>query len=94
LSFAANDCIKLSGHTHFASLQFDPGGYYSSGFVFDPGGSHSHEFTQSTSALSSAETTGHQHPLFLHCLIEITKCSKFFKALYLIYHVLFYFMAW
>ncbi len=65
-SFAAHDCVKLFGHTDHASLQFDPGGYLSGGFVFDPGGSlqvDPHGF----SALSAGETNGHQHPLFLHC---------------------------
>ncbi len=92
-SSAANDYVKLFVHTDLASLQFDPGGYLSGGFVFDPGGSfqfNPHGFIQSTSALASGETNGNQHQLFLHCPTELTKCSKFFKAPHPIYHVLFY----
>jgi len=66
------------GTFDLASLHFDPGGYLSGGFGFDPGGSHSHRFLQSTSALSSGETIGHQHPLFPS---DLTKCTAFFKAL-------------
>ncbi len=91
-SSAANDCTKLSGHTDLASLHFDPGGYLSGGFVFDPGSSHSHGFLQSTSALSSGETIGHQHPLFRYCPSDITKCTAFIKAPKFISHVLFYSM--
>jgi len=54
-SSAANDYVKLYDHTDLASLQFDPGGYHSGGFVFDPGGSlqvDPHCFIKSTNALS------------------------------------------
>jgi len=54
-SSAANDCIKLFGHTDLVSLQFNPGDNFSGGFVFDPGGSHSHGFDKSTNALSSGD---------------------------------------
>jgi len=93
-SSAANDCVKLFEHTDLASLQFDPGGYLSGGFVFYPDSFlqfNPHRFIDSTSALSSGETIGHQHPLFLQCptllslqyvdgATEITKCSKFFNS--------------
>jgi len=76
-------------------FQFDPGGHLSDGYVFDPGGFLKFDpngFIQSTSASSLAETTGHQHPLFLHCLTEITNCFKFFKVSNLINNVLFCFL--
>jgi len=54
-SSAANDCIKLAGHTDLASLQFDPGGYLLGGLAFDPGSSYSHGFVMSTCTLSSRD---------------------------------------
>jgi len=39
-SSASNDYVMLIEHTDFASLQFDPGGYLSGGFIFDPGDSY------------------------------------------------------
>jgi len=94
-SSAANDCISYIGTLTLPAFKFDTGGYHSGGFVFDPGGSIQydlHGFLDSASALSSEETTGHQHPLFLHCPAKITKCPKFVKVPNLISHVLFYFM--
>jgi len=62
-SSAAHDCVKL-----FACADPDPDGYLSAAFVPAQAGSHLHGFFQLLiGALSSRETIGHQHPLFLHC---------------------------
>jgi len=85
-------------------LQFNPHGFFQSTSTF-PGDSlmfvTSRFVPSARGALSSGETNGNQHPLFLHCpavhspsfgdgAIETTRCSEFFKAPHLIYHVLFY----
>ncbi len=114
-SSAANAYVKLFAHAAFTSFHLDPSCYLPSTFVLAQTGSHLHEFVfaqagshlhgfiQLTSALLSGKTIGHQHPLFLHCIVmhssqhdngasEIPKCSKFFKTPNFIYPVLFYSM--
>ncbi len=75
-------------------LQFNPHGFFQSTSTF-PGDSlmfvTSRFVPSARGALSSGETNGNQHPLFLHCP-EIPKYSEFFKAPHPIYHVLLYFL--
>jgi len=68
-SSAVNDCVQLFACAAFANLHLNPGGYLSGTFVFAQDDFHLHGFVLLTSALSSGETIGYQHPLFLHCTV-------------------------
>jgi len=99
---ASNLILVVTSHPG-GSVWFNPHGFLQSTSIF-PGSSLlsvPSQLVLSSCALSSGETNGNQHPLFLHCpavhspsfgdgAIETTRCSEFFKAPHLIYHVLFY----